>query len=94
MMSDIDQQKVIIVLKHVARLVGDDNHRLAATHGPRRGYTCDLALYGASLEEILERGDWRSPAFQEYLASIKDQLHSRQVMKMVGACSDSEVEDD
>ncbi len=93
LMSEVDQQRVNDVLREVAYAVDDPDARLAASHGPRRGYACDLALYGASLATILEKGDWRSQAFQAYLESIKDELHSRQVMRMVGDCSDSDGED-
>ena len=91
-MCDVDQSRVNDVLREVAYKVSDPDARLAASHGLRRGHACDLALYGASLATILERGDWRSQAFQAYLESIKDELHSRQIMRMVGDHSDSDAE--
>ena len=91
-MGEVDQSRVNDVLREVAYKVSDPDARLAASHGPRRGYACDLALYGASLATILEKGDWRSQAFQAYLESIKDELHSRQILRMVGDASDSDGE--
>ena len=37
------------------------------THDIRRGHTLDLQENGASLAEILRAGQWKSPAFLEYL---------------------------
>ncbi len=59
-------------------------------HGPRRGFASHLAPAGAKVEEILEAGDWRSPAFQDYIESVKDQLLSKAVTQMVGEPSDCE----
>ena len=73
--------------------MGDVNAKDAGTHGFRRGYACDLALCGAKLKEILEAGDWRSAAFRAYLESIKDELASKAMMRLLGSCSDSEEEE-
>ena len=88
----LDHAAIIPAFKNCARECGDLDWQRAASHGPRRGFACDLALYGAKLKAILEGGDWRSPAFQDYLASIKDQLLSKAVMQMVGEASDSDEE--
>ena len=64
LMCDVDQSVLNKVLKDVAAAVGDVNALVAASHGFRRGFACDLALSGAQLAEILERGDWRSLAFK------------------------------
>ena len=37
------------------------------THDLRRGHARDLQCNGASLYEILSAGEWRSPAFMQYL---------------------------
>ena len=74
----------------VALVVGDPMAMSAATHGMRRGYACDLALAGAPLQRILEEGDWRSEAFRVYLESVKDQLHNRALMGILGDNSDDE----
>ena len=37
------------------------------THDIRRGHAQDLLVKGASLSEILRAGQWKSPAFLEYL---------------------------
>ena len=36
-------------------------------HDLRRGHARDLQAQGASLYEILQAGEWRSPAFLKYL---------------------------
>ena len=43
---------------------GADRYR---THDLRRGHARDLQLKGASLYEILNAGEWKSPAFLSYL---------------------------
>ena len=91
-MCDVEQSTLNKVLKDVAVAVGDVNALVAASHGFRRGLACDLALAGAQLVAILERGDWRSLAFKAYLDSIKDKLASQAMMNMVGECSDSDEE--
>ena len=37
------------------------------THDLRRGHARDMQQWGASLKEILAAGEWRSPAFLQYL---------------------------
>ena len=54
-MCDVDQSTLNKVLKDVAVAVGDVNALVAASHGFRRGFACDLALAGAQLVEILDR---------------------------------------
>ena len=92
LMCDIDQATVNKLLKEVAAKVGDVHAAVAASHGLRRGHACDLALAGATLAEILEKGDWRSLAFKAYLESIKDELASQALMKLFGEVFDSEDE--
>ena len=41
--------------------------KLYRTHDLRRGHARDLQRSGSSLMEILEAGEWRSPAFLTYL---------------------------
>ena len=37
------------------------------SHDFRRGHADDLRLGGATLREILKAGEWKSPAFLDYL---------------------------
>ena len=76
-----------------ASAVRDPRAMSAETHGPRRDYACDLALAGASLSKILENGDWRSESFRVYLESIRDQLHNRALMGILGDHSEDEGDD-
>ena len=90
LMQSVNQSRLNRLLKDVALAVGDPMGLSAATHGMRRGYACDLALAGASLQQILEDGDWRSEAFRAYIASVKDQLHNRALVGILGDNSDDE----
>ena len=40
---------------------------LYRTHDLRRGHARDLQASGCSLYELLSAGEWRGPAFMEYL---------------------------
>ena len=55
--------KALASLKHILGCVGVDNAEAYRTHDLRRGHARDLQQYGSSLREILEAGEWRSPAF-------------------------------
>ena len=84
LMQYIDVSRLNRIMKDVALAVGDPRAMSAETHGPRRGYACDLALAGAPLSKILEEGDWRSESFRLYLESIRDQLQNRALMGILG----------
>eukprot|EP00973_Karenia_brevis_P009514 1284253-Karenia_brevis.AAC.1 len=45
--------------------------QLYGTHDLRRGHAEDLRASGAPLWKILEAGQWRSPAFLQYLNFLK-----------------------
>ena len=90
LMQSVNQLKGVGLLKDVGLAVGDPMGLSAATHGMRRGYACNLALAGASLQKILEEGDWRSEAFRAYIPSVKDQLHNRALVGILGDNSDDE----
>ena len=61
-MQTVNQNRSNKLLKEIALAVGDPMGLSAATNGMRRGYACDLALAGVSLQKILEDGDWKSEA--------------------------------
>ena len=54
-------------LRRLLVCVGVANADLYRTHDWRRGHAKDLQCAGAALREILEAGEWRSPAFLDYL---------------------------
>ncbi len=89
---DKDVRAVNPALKRCAEIVGDPHFTKAGSHGMRPGFACDLALFGGTLEQILKAGDWRSKQFQEYIASVRDELVGHALMKMVGDVSDSDDE--
>ena len=47
--------------------LGLENASRFRTHDLRRGHALDLLRAGANLGEILRAGQWRSPAFLQYL---------------------------
>ena len=47
------------------------NACLYRTHDLRRGHAEDMRQNGATLGEILLAGDWRSPAFLDYLDRVQ-----------------------
>ena len=49
------------------------------THDFRRGHAEDLRISGAGLGEILRAGDWKSPAFLQYLD--REQLERDRVLE-------------
>jgi hypothetical protein len=59
------------------------------THDLRRGHAKDLQVSGASLAEILAAGQWRSPAFLQYL-DIEQLEHDAVVEAHLEESSDSE----
>ena len=60
------------------------------THDFRRGHAEDLRASGAPLLEILQAGDWKSPAFMTYMNM--EQLESETVMQAHYAESDVDDE--
>ena len=59
------------------------------THDLRRGHALDLQLSGAPLWQILPAGEWRSPAFMQYL-----DMHRLDRDLVFQAHLDEESEDD
>ena len=57
-------------------------------HDLRRGHALDLQQSGAPLYEILAAGEWRSPAFLDYLD--KNQLETDMVVQAHCAESDDD----
>ena len=55
------------VLRERLRKVGVENAGDYRTHDLRRGHAQDLVESDAPLKEILRAGEWRSPAYLEYL---------------------------
>lgn len=49
------------------KVLGVDQAQAYRCHDIRRGHALDLQLSGAPLHEILAAGEWRSPAFLEYM---------------------------
>ena len=50
-------------LRHILARLAVAEADAYRTHDLRRGHARDLQLHGASLYEISEAGEWRSPAF-------------------------------
>ena len=68
-------------LRELLEIIGVASAQLYRCHDIRRGHALDLQLAGAPLHEILAAGEWRSPAFLEYLdrhALERDMVHEAQ----------------
>ena len=63
----ITPAKAGIGLRKLLRDTGVPNASSYVPHDARRGHAEDLRRGGATLGEILRAGDWRSPAFLQYL---------------------------
>ena len=59
------------LLRHILARLGVAEAESYRTHDLRRGHARDLQLHGASLYEILQAGEWRSPAFLKVHCIIK-----------------------
>ena len=59
------------------------------THDMRRGHAQDLLESGSSLREILSAGEWRSPAFLQYL-DIEKMEHDMVVQAHMDDSEDDE----
>ena len=77
-------------LRLMLQLLDVKDFALFRCHDLRRGHAKDMQLNGASLYEILAAGEWRSPAFMEYM-SLMD-LEMGAVMEAHQAESSSEDE--
>ena len=75
-------------LRCILAELGVANAHEYRTHDLRRGHALDLQLSGAPLHEILEAGDWKSPAFLVYLD--RDRLERDMVMQAHFEDSDNE----
>ena len=60
-------ESVLMRLRLRLRALNVENANDYRTHDFRRGHARDLQASGASLLEILQAGEWRSPAFLRYL---------------------------
>ena len=55
-------------LRAMLQVLGIENFGQYRCHDLRRGHAKDMQLRGASLYEILAAGEWKSPAFLDYLS--------------------------
>ena len=69
--------------------IGTENACMYRTHDLRRGHAEDLRLAGAPLWKILAAGEWRSPAFMEYL-----DVHRMETDLVMQGCLDEESDSD
>ena len=59
------------MLRGFLRHCGIEDYMSYKSHDLRRGHAEDLRLSGAPLIEILRAGEWRSPAFMDYLNHLE-----------------------
>ncbi len=65
--SGIPAAEALVVLRVMLGELGVVNPDSYRTHDLRRGHALDLQMSGAPLNIILAAGEWRSPAFMEYM---------------------------
>lgn len=61
-------------LRSVLHTLGVENCSWYRTHDLRRGHALDMQLNGSTLQQILAAGEWRSPAFMQYLSMVDLEL--------------------
>ena len=66
--SGIPAAKATRVLRACLKSLNLREHEDYRLHDVRRGHAMDLVASGAPLWEILGAGEWRSPAFLQYLS--------------------------
>ena len=88
----ITAAKALATLRLLLASVGVAQAGEYRTHDLRRGHALDLQLSGAPLYDILAAGDWKSPAFLQYLDRY--QLEQDVVMQAHLDESDHAGEDD
>ena len=76
-------------LRKLLAATGTENVRMYRPHDLRRGHADDLRKAGAPLWQILAAGEWRSPAFLEYM-----DLHRMEAQLVLDGCMDEEPESD
>ena len=59
--------QALLTLRMILHGLKVQNASAYRTHDLRRGHALDLQLSGAPLWQILQAGEWRSPAFMQYL---------------------------
>jgi len=89
--SGITAADALIALRHMLKSLGVPGHEAYRTHDLRRGHALDLQCSGAPLWEIVEAGEWASPAFLKYLDLHR--LDTELVVQARAGDSDSECED-
>lgn len=61
-------------LKVLLRALGQEDYKNYRCHDLRRGHAKDMQMNGANLNQILAAGEWRSPAFLQYLSMTELEL--------------------
>ena len=56
--------------------IGVENAAAYRAHDFRRGHAKDMQERGATVQEILAAGQWRSPSFLEYLDVASFEMHA------------------
>ena len=65
--AGISSQAALCKLRVMLAAIGVEKSECYRSHDMRRGHALDLQCAGAPLWQILEAGEWSSPAFLRYL---------------------------
>ena len=76
-------------MRSLLEAVGTNSAHLYRPHDLRRGHAEDLRLSGAPLWKILAAGEWRSPAFLNYM-----DIHKMDIEMVMQGCLDDESDCD
>ena len=87
--GNITASGAVTALRHLLEAVGTERAQFYRPHDLRRGHAEDLRLAGAPLCKILAAGEWRSPAFLQYL-----DVHRMEVELVMQGCLDEESDCD
>ena len=69
--AGITAGKALCKLRTMLTAIGMEKAVSYRCHDLRRGHAKDLQMSGASLYEILAAGEWRSPAFMDYMDTME-----------------------
>ena len=86
----ITGQDALRKLRFMLAAIGVENSEQYRSHDIRRGHALDLQCAGVPLWQILEAGEWSSPAFLKYLDLHR--LDAELVVQAHAGESDSEDE--
>ena len=78
-------------LRLMLQLLDVQDFALFRCHDLRRGHANDMQLNGASMCEILAAGEWRSPAFMDYMSLMDLEMGAMMEVHQAESSSEDDV---